>query len=193
MVKVYGVSDDLVEIEGSSYREDEIGCYDKDVRIRFYDGTVIRIGYSDYGGVWRVDVEAQGVEKHRLDVCESEDGKLYSDCFYISSEIQSHSVIDKNEPRNKFISLEALLQYPIRWGSCDRKNANPKFLHGVESVIEFAERLPAADTVLIVRCKECRHHHDYGTHYCDILRMACPDDSEFYCSYGEREENNGVD
>lgn len=34
---------------------------------------------------------------------------------------------------------------------------------------------------------------DYGTHYCDILRMACPDDSEFYCSYGEREENNGVD
>ena len=31
MVKVYGVSDDLVEIEGSSYWEDEIGCYDKDV------------------------------------------------------------------------------------------------------------------------------------------------------------------
>lgn len=31
MVNVYGVSDDLVEIEGSSYWEDEIGRYDKDV------------------------------------------------------------------------------------------------------------------------------------------------------------------
>lgn len=43
IVKVYGVSDDLVEIDGSSYWEDEIDCYDKDVRIWFCDGTVIRI------------------------------------------------------------------------------------------------------------------------------------------------------
>ena len=53
MVKVYGVSDDLVEIEGSSYWEDEIGCYDKDVRIWFCDGTVIRIRYAD-GGIWQI-------------------------------------------------------------------------------------------------------------------------------------------
>ncbi len=46
MVKVYGCSDDLVEIEGSAYKEDEIGCFQSDVRIRFVDGTVIRVGYS---------------------------------------------------------------------------------------------------------------------------------------------------
>ena len=42
MVKVYGCSDDLVEIEGSTCEEDEIGCYDRDVLIYFVDGTVIR-------------------------------------------------------------------------------------------------------------------------------------------------------
>ena len=43
MVKVYGCSDDLVEIEGSTCEEDEIGCYDRDVLIYFVDGTVIRV------------------------------------------------------------------------------------------------------------------------------------------------------
>ena len=33
MVKIYGASDDLVEIEGSNYREDEIGCYDCDMEM----------------------------------------------------------------------------------------------------------------------------------------------------------------
>ena len=45
MIKIYGCSDDLVEIYGSVYKEDEIGCFDHDVRIRFFDGTIIRIGY----------------------------------------------------------------------------------------------------------------------------------------------------
>ena len=49
MVKVYGTSDDLVEIENSQYKEDEIGCYDHDVRIRFLDGTIIRVGYPKDG------------------------------------------------------------------------------------------------------------------------------------------------
>lgn len=96
MVKVYGVSDDLVEIEGSSYWEDEIDCYDKDVRIWFCDGTVIRIRYAD-GGIWRIDVETQGTEKHRLDVCSGEDEDDYSDVFYIDAEITSHLVIDKED------------------------------------------------------------------------------------------------
>ena len=54
MIKVYGTSDDLVEIEGSAYKEDEIGCYNHDVRICFEDGTAIRVGYrnqmKEFGG-----------------------------------------------------------------------------------------------------------------------------------------------
>ena len=57
MIKIRGVSDDLVEIYGSCYREDEIGCWEKNVRIRFLDGTIIRVGYPmsdpNYGvGNW---------------------------------------------------------------------------------------------------------------------------------------------
>ena len=61
MIKIYGCSDDLVEIYGSVYKEDEIDCFDHDVRIRFFDGTIIRIGYpkKDLGGWW-IEVEKQG-------------------------------------------------------------------------------------------------------------------------------------
>lgn len=95
MVKVYGC-DDLVEIEGSVYKEDEIGCYRKDVRIQFIDGTVIRVGYSKKTiAVWFIEVENKGSAKQFLEICEDEDADIYSDVFEIDSEIQSHSVIEK--------------------------------------------------------------------------------------------------
>lgn len=45
------------------------------------------------------------------------------------------------------------------------------------------------DAVPVVRCPECKHHHDSGIHFCDKLGMGCPDDSEFFCKYGELKEN----
>lgn len=65
-IKIYGCSDDLVEIENSQYKKDEINCYDSDVRIRFVDGTVIRIGYPKktilgaFVAVWWIEVEKEG-------------------------------------------------------------------------------------------------------------------------------------
>ena len=52
----------------------------------------------------------------------------------------------------------------------------------------FAEirKLPAADVAPVVRCKDCKYHYDCGVHFCNRLRMDCPDDSDFFCSYGER-------
>lgn len=50
------------------------------------------------------------------------------------------------------------------------------------------EGAPTVDAVPVVRCRECKHHHDCGTHFCDALGMDCPDDSEFFCAYGERKE-----
>ena len=35
MLKVYGQSDDLVIIEGAKYPDDEIDCFNRDVRITF--------------------------------------------------------------------------------------------------------------------------------------------------------------
>ena len=100
MVKVYGASDDLVEIEKSKYKEDEIGCYDHDVRIRFLDGTVIRVGYPKDGlAIWWVEIEKQGTAEHKLTICEDEDARIYSDIFEIDSEIKSHSVIKQKYNR----------------------------------------------------------------------------------------------
>lgn len=100
MTKIYGASDDLVEIEGSTYKEDEIGCYEHDVRIRFFDGTVIRVGYPKEGlAVWWIEVEKQGTAEQKLTICEDEDARIYSDVFEIDSEIKSHSVIKQKYER----------------------------------------------------------------------------------------------
>lgn len=94
MIKVYGCSDDLVEIEGSVYKEDEIGCFDKDTEIEFTDGTVIRIGYPKKDlAVWWIKIERRGAAKQTLTICEDEDAKTYSDIFEIDAEIKGHSVL----------------------------------------------------------------------------------------------------
>ncbi len=98
MVKIYGCSDDLCEIENSAYKEDEIGCFDHDVRIRFLDGTTIRVGYpKKEKAVWWIEVEKKGTAKQKLTLCEDEDADIYSDIFEIDSEIKSHSVIKQKE------------------------------------------------------------------------------------------------
>jgi len=98
MIKIYGASDDLVEIEGSAYKHDEIGCYDQDVRLRFTDGTVIRVGYNKPSlAIWYINVEKQGVAKQSLTICNDEDTKIYSDVFEIDAEIVRHSIIKQRK------------------------------------------------------------------------------------------------
>ena len=47
---------------------------------------------------------------------------------------------------------------------------------------------PTVDAVPVVRCKDCKYH-DEGEYYiyCWALKTKCPDDSEFFCKYGELE------
>lgn len=91
MVMVYGRSDDLVEIEGSNYYEDEIGCYNQDVIISFEDGAQIRIGYGKGDlAVWYIIVEREGTSEYNLYICSDEDADIYSDIFEIDSEIKTH-------------------------------------------------------------------------------------------------------
>lgn len=56
-VKVYGQSDDLIELDGDL--QDEIGCYGADDEngslVAFSDGTVLRITYgANNEGFWRI-------------------------------------------------------------------------------------------------------------------------------------------
>lgn len=97
MVTIYGYSDDTVEIENSSYNDGSIDCFDKDVRIWFTDGTIIRIGYNKPDlGVWYIVREHVGTAEQTLLVCEDEDADPYSDVFCINAEIERHEVLGGN-------------------------------------------------------------------------------------------------
>lgn len=96
MVRIYGASDDLVEIENSGYEENEIGCYDSNVIIIFDDGTEILVGYGKpTGAIWFVQINKQGSAMQRLTPCEDEEAYIYSDVFEIDAEIVSHELIDR--------------------------------------------------------------------------------------------------
>jgi hypothetical protein len=94
MIKVYGYSDDNVEIDDTLLGEDEIGCFDEDVIITFRDGTIIKVGYCKPGiGVWYIIVEKQGTATQTLTVCNDEYATPYSDIFEIDSEILSYKCV----------------------------------------------------------------------------------------------------
>ena len=98
VIKVYGYSDDIVEVDGGKYPDDEIGCYDHDVHILFKDGTVIRVGYPKPDmGVWWIRREAQGYADQRLTECNDPDADVYSDVFEIDSEVLMHTVVPKEK------------------------------------------------------------------------------------------------
>lgn len=97
VVTIYGYSDDTVEIENSNYNDGSIDCFDKDVRMWFTDGTIIRIGYCKPKlGVWYIVREHVGTADQTLLVCEDEDAEIYSDVFYIDAEIERHEVLGGN-------------------------------------------------------------------------------------------------
>ena len=50
----------------------------------------------------------------------------------------------------EYIEQGALMQFPIRRNHYDRKNGNKHFINGIESVLEYAENLPAADVSPVV-------------------------------------------
>lgn len=56
--------------------------------------------------------------------------------------------------------------------------------------LNIVERLPAADAVKVVRCKDCRYRDfldsDYGGYYCEINRIEIHLDD--FCSKGERKD-----
>lgn len=67
----------------------------------------------------------------------------------------------------RLINLDALNKYPIRRHRCDKKNANPHFINGIESVLEYANELPVVEErkhghwltkkAWHVECSECHH------------------------------------
>ena len=97
MTRVYGASDDLVEIEGSAYRENEIPCYEAYVRLWFDDGAVIQVSYpKNNKAIWMICIERKGTGAYTLEECNDEDDEVYSDIYTTDARITKHAVISKH-------------------------------------------------------------------------------------------------
>jgi hypothetical protein len=85
MTRIYGASDDLIEVEGDVIGEH--GCYDEDTILRCDDGTVLTVHYGKFTpdspsteeGIWAITVQVRGILFDRLEVCNNEDDDIYSD------------------------------------------------------------------------------------------------------------------
>lgn len=76
MIKVYGSSDDLVEIEGDITEE---FSHADPLFLCFSEGTAIRIQYTE--GIWEIRVLAQGQGNSRVISNNGYESDDYSDVF----------------------------------------------------------------------------------------------------------------
>lgn len=95
----------------------------------------------------------------------------------------------------KLIDLDKLFEYPIRINRYDKENGNEDFVLGVESVLEYAENLPAVEAAPVVRCRDCKYRTKdtrwtragfCGRRGAGDFYVANPDG---FCSYGERSKD----
>ena len=102
----------------------------------------------------------------------------------------------------EYIERGALMQFPIRRDHYDRENGNEHFINGIETVLEYAENLPAADVAPVVRCKDCKHstlpseltqrYGKPGTLTCHNRYAPCNRrnvSGDDFCSYGDRRDD----
>jgi len=78
MIKVYGHSDDCVEIEGDFKKE--IYSFDKPLRIYFDDGTDFIIKYNNEGN-WVFDVIKKGKKFKKILPIDIKDPNNYTECL----------------------------------------------------------------------------------------------------------------
>ena len=93
----------------------------------------------------------------------------------------------------KYIELEALMKYPIRIDHYDKEHGKLDFVLGIESVLEYAEALPAVDVVEVKHGRWINWgksgtptYENYGT--CSV----CHEDAEIYTEHRNYCSNCGA-
>ena len=115
MVRVYGYSDDLIELEGSKYNKcGELDMRNTACRIWFDDGTVIRVGYGKYFkqpdgtkkhfSIWYIVVETKGDATQALHQCNKEYNGCYYDVFVIDAQPIKHKFVKHKEPTYEWVA-----------------------------------------------------------------------------------------
>ena len=84
----------------------------------------------------------------------------------------------------EYIDREKLRMYPLRWEFCDKENANPLFIYGVESLMEYVEWLPAADVAPVRHGKWMPFHAEFAgdIQYCSVCEIGFSDRTA-YCPH----------
>lgn len=81
--RIYGTSDDLVEIDGDI--RGEIDCFGTDDRnygilLACSDGTILEVKYGKHGqGIWEIIAHTRGELLTNIQSCDNEDDEIYSD------------------------------------------------------------------------------------------------------------------
>lgn len=102
----------------------------------------------------------------------------------------------------EYISREAAIR--MRHGcnndchKCDFAEEGDSWCQGELFVVDIL-RLPAADVVEVVRCRDCENwdtewkpsHAEEGQYFCPIL--GCVTDADFYCGCGKRKDGGQDD
>jgi hypothetical protein len=82
MLKIYGASDDLIEIEGQT--NNEISAYDVNIKFEFIDGTIAIFSYGKgESAIWKCDLISIGDKFDKLEECFDEEAEIYSDILYL--------------------------------------------------------------------------------------------------------------
>ena len=72
----------------------------------------------------------------------------------------------------EYIDREALMKFPIRRDHCDKEHANEHFINGIETVMEYAKKLPAVDVAPVV-------HGRWEKRFCHPMRNG---EWQYICS-----------
>ena len=82
-IKVWGTSDDLIEVEGDIVEEFGFSG-DESCALAFSDGTLLEIKYGKgKQGIWHIVPLVKGPLYEKLDVCDDENDDPYSDIAYL--------------------------------------------------------------------------------------------------------------
>lgn len=93
MTRVYGYSDDLIEIEGDIKGEED-ASRNAEKTIISSDGTMLCIVYGDQG-IWKITILLKGPLFDRIDICleENDEAEIgYSDVAYFKDGIEWISI-----------------------------------------------------------------------------------------------------
>jgi hypothetical protein len=63
----------------------------------------------------------------------------------------------------------------------------------LEDVLWEINAQPTLTPPEIVYCQDCVHLEDGYAHWCNKWEHICPDDSEFFCKFGRKKDENTTD